>query len=315
MIEINREKFIAGAIITLCLLSLIVGLSIIWQIPSTKAKQDALPNLVQRSGVTIVYLYGPLYVSTEMRWGSLFRGTDRVVEQLRQIQKDARVKAVILRINSPGGSVAAVQEIYEEVIKLKKTGKKVIISIGDVAASGGYYIAVAGDRIMANPGSLTGSVGVYMESPNLEGLLKKVGIKMEIVKSGKYKDIGSPYREISYEERKILEELIGSAYSQFLNTVIRDRNLDRKGAGFIREGQIYTGEQAKKLGLIDDLGNMQDAIRLAGELGGIKGEPHIIEVVPPVQRFFDLLIYNLARNFWPMTVEISSFPRLSYIWK
>ncbi len=185
------------------------------------------------------------------------------------------VKAVVLRIDSPGGGVGPSQEIYREVIKLKEK-KKVVVSMGSVAASGGYYIASAAHRIVANPGTITGSIGVIIEFMNVEELLKKVGLKGYVIKSGRFKDIGSPLRKMSKEEKKFLQKLIDEVHSQFVEAVAKGRNLDVKEVRKIADGRIFTGAQAKRLGLVDELGNLADAVDLSGRLAGIKGKPKVI---------------------------------------
>lgn len=205
-------------------------------------------------------------------------GSETIMEQIKSAGKDKDVKAVVIRINSPGGSVAASQEIYQSIKWLRKTkGKPVVASLADLSASGGYYVACAADKIVANPGSLTGSIGAIWGVHNLKELYKKIGIKFEVIKSGKYKDIGSPIRELTPEERKILQNLIDDVYNQFVKAVAEGRGLEISYVKKFADGQVFTGQQAKRLKLVDKLGNLQYAIRLAGEMGGIKGEPAIRE--------------------------------------
>jgi protease-4 len=194
---------------------------------------------------------------------------------------------VVLRVNSPGGGVAPAQEIYDEVIKLKEE-KKVVVSMGAVAASGGYYIASPADKIVANPGTITGSIGVIMELPNIEGLMEKIGVKTEVIKSGKHKDIASAFRSMTEEEKKILENLLSDVHEQFIIAVSDSRGMDYDVIKKIADGRIFTGKKAKELGLVDDLGNLQYAIQLAGELSGIKGEPRVVSKKDKLS-FWDLL--------------------------
>ncbi|MBI5892706.1 MAG: signal peptide peptidase SppA [Deltaproteobacteria bacterium] len=185
------------------------------------------------------------------------------------------IKAVILRIDSPGGGVGPSQEIYREVKKLKNK-KKVIASMGSVAASGGYYIAAASDKIFANPGTLTGSIGVIMEFANAEELLSKIGVKGYVVKSGEYKDIGSPIRKMKDNEKKLLQSVIDNVHEQFVQVVSENRGIKVDDAKGIADGRIFTGAQAKKLNLVDELGNLQDTIDAAAKIVGIKGKPVVI---------------------------------------
>jgi len=198
-----------------------------------------------------------------------------IIEELQQYLEDDGVKAIILRIDSPGGGVGPAQEIYREIIKIKPK-KKVVTSMGSVAASGGYYIACASDRIVANPGTITGSIGVIMQFSNFEELLKKIGIKGMVIKSGEHKDIGSPFREMTPEEKRIMQEVLDNVHQQFIKAVADGRKLDRSKVVQIADGRILTGEQAKNLGLVDEMGNLQDTIDLTAKMVGIVGKPNVI---------------------------------------
>jgi protease-4 len=201
--------------------------------------------------------------------------TEELIEQIREFADDGRIKAVVLRIDSPGGGVAASQEIYQAVRELKKK-KKVVASMGSVAASGGYMIAVAADRIVANPGSITGSISAVMHYANVEELMKKVGVRSSVVKSGKFKDIGSPTREMTAEERSLLQAIVDDIYDQFVRTIAENRKLPLQKVLALSDGRIFSGRQAKDLGLVDDLGGLQDAVLLAGKLSGMEGSPEIV---------------------------------------
>lgn len=210
-----------------------------------------------------------------------------VINELKQYVKDPSVKAIVLRIDSPGGAVAPAQEIYEEV---KKTvaKKKVLVSMGSVAASGGYYIASPATKIIANPGTLTGSIGVIMEVPNIEGLLNKLGIKTEVVKSGKHKDIASMFRGINKDEREILQGVMDNVHEQFIRAVAEGRGMLVDDVKKIADGRVFTGEQAQKIGLVDELGNLEDTVQTAARLSGIKGEPVVVSKKEKFS-FIDLL--------------------------
>ncbi|MBI3596213.1 MAG: signal peptide peptidase SppA [Nitrospirae bacterium] len=200
------------------------------------------------------------------------------IEELRRYHNSSGIKAIILRINSPGGGVVPSQEIYEEVKKIREEGqKKVVVSMGTVAASGGYYIASASNRIVANPGTLTGSIGVIMELANVEGLFKKIGVESVVIKSGRNKDIGSPFRKMKPEERAILQRLMDDVHDQFIQAVAEGRGLAEDRVREMADGSVFTGRQAKELGLVDDIGDLQDTIRVTADLVGIKGEPRIVE--------------------------------------
>jgi len=196
------------------------------------------------------------------------------LEQLVKFRKNNQIKAVLLRIDSPGGAVVPSQELYMEILKLRQQ-KPVVASLGNVAASGGYYIASAANKIVAAPGTLTGSIGVKIEFANIEQLLKKLGIQPTVIKSVPYKDIGSPVREMTKEEKTMLEKLVKNIHSQFVKDIAKGRNMPIKQVESIANGSIFTGQEAKKLGLVDQLGNFEDAIRLAAKLGKIKEEPRL----------------------------------------
>jgi protease-4 len=199
---------------------------------------------------------------------------DDVVEALRDFQHAPSVKAVVVRVDSPGGGVAASQEIYHAITELR--GKKpVIASLGGVAASGGYYVASACDAIVANPGSLTGSIGVIMEMGNVQELLQKIGVQAEVLKAGAFKDMGSPVRPLTDEERAIFQQMIDSVHTQFITAVADGRKMDTEKVRALADGRIYSGEQAQTLGLVDKLGGLREAIDMAAERGGIVGEPHV----------------------------------------
>jgi protease-4 len=198
-----------------------------------------------------------------------------VLTQLKEFRNNKDVKAIVLRIDSPGGGVGPSQEIYAEVKKTSRV-KKVVASMGAIAASGGYYVASAADHVMANPGSITGSIGVVMEFANLEELFKKIGVSAFVLKSGQYKDVGSPFREMTPQEKTLLQGFVDSVHQQFVTAVAEARGIPKERIEAIADGRILSGEQAQKLGLLDSLGNLEDAIAIAAELGGIKGEPSVV---------------------------------------
>lgn len=201
-----------------------------------------------------------------------------VIEQIEKHRTNPTVKAIVLRINSPGGGVAPSQEIHEELLKTRQTDKKpVVASMGSVAASGGYYIASAADLIVANPGTITGSIGVILQIPNVSGLMQKIGVKSVVVKSGRHKDLASPTREMTDAERQILQGMLDDVHSQFIDAVAEGRHIDRNKVEAFADGRIFSGREAQSLGLVDQLGNLQDAIERAGTLAGIRGKPAIIQ--------------------------------------
>jgi protease-4 len=201
--------------------------------------------------------------------------TETIIDQIHQYRDDQAIKAIVLRINSPGGSVAPVQEIYSE---LKKLEKPIVASMGSTAASGGYYIAAIADEILANPGTLTGSIGVIMQFTKLKGLYEKIGLEQQVVKSGKFKDTGSPVRDLTDEERELLQATLDDVHDQFIDAVFegRQEHLTREEIVALADGRIFSGQQALGHKLVDQLGNLPDAIDRAGELGGISGKPRVV---------------------------------------
>lgn len=210
------------------------------------------------------------------------------LESIETITKDKDVKAIVVRIDSPGGAVGPSQEIYSE---LKELGEKlpVVASIGGVGASGGYYIACAAEKIYANPGAITGSIGVIAQFASYEKLLDWAKIDVEVIKSGKYKDVGSAFREMNEQDIEYIQQLIDNVYSQFKSTVASSRDLDAKEVDRVAEGKIYTGEQALGLKLIDELGTINDAVAMAAELGGIEGDPTVVNFPKKRSKLYDLL--------------------------
>jgi len=238
--------------------------------------------------VFINVFFPDLDLSTEdrialVRVEGVILDSQSTVTELKRFGENPFIRAIVLRIDSPGGGVVPSQEIYDAVQRVRnKNSKAVIASMGTVAASGGYYIASATDRIIANPGTLTGSIGVIMETANVEGLLKKIGVEGIVVKSGKFKDVGSPLRRMSDEERALLQSVMDDVHKQFIEAVAAGRSMEPAAVQALADGRIFTGRQAKEAKLVDELGNLEDAIQLAADLSGIEGEPKVVE---PRRRF------------------------------
>ena len=240
---------------------LVLFLGTIWVL-MTAISEDGFPT--GGSKVAVVEIEGIIVDGTA------------AVRELREHADNSSIKAVILRVNSPGGVVAPTQEIFAAIQRARKAGKPVVATLGAVAASGGYYIATAADRIYANPGTLTGSIGVVMQMANIEGLLKKVGVEYVVVKAGSYKDVGNFARTMSPDERKMLQALLDDVYSQFVDAVAEGRGLERKEVLAFAEGRIYSGQQALALKMVDEMGGFEDAVEAAGKLANISGRPKLI---------------------------------------
>lgn len=235
----------------------------------------------------------------------------RIVSDLVRFRKDNSIKAIILRVNSPGGDVGHSQEIYREVCRAAKE-KTVIGSMGGVAASGGYYIVAGADRIVANPGTITGSIGVLMEFIHFKELLDKIGIGMEVLKSGEYKDLGQPHKKLSDKDKALLKGVIKDIQEQFVSAIVEGRSLAPEDVRKISDGRIFSGARAKELGLVDRLGNFRDAVHLAKELSRIKGEPELVYPRKRASGLWDYLSNSLAR--YVETILRTSAARVSYRW-
>jgi protease-4 len=230
---------------------------------------DEMPSFGLRKQLALVRVEGVIADGKE------------TVDELERYAKDPSVLGIVLRIDSPGGAVVPAQEIYEAVNRLRTTyDKKVVVSMGTVAASGGYYIAAASDKIVASPGTLTGSIGVIMEIPNVEGLMKKVGVESIVIKSGSHKDTGSPFRAMKPEERALLQSVLDDVHHQFIEAVAKGRGLEVVDVTRLADGRVFTGRQAQAAGLVDQLGDLRDAIHAAAELAHIEGEPEVVETQP-----------------------------------
>jgi protease-4 len=212
-----------------------------------------------------------------VRIENVIESSEHIVDKIKEMRTNSSVLALVLRVNSPGGGVAASQEIYQEVKKFKESGKPVIVSMGSVAASGGYYVSCPADIIFANPGTLTGSIGVIFQIPLTEELMKKIGASWQIVKSGKFKDTGSMSRKLTDAERQLLQEVVDDTHKQFVEAIAEGRDVPYDSIARIADGRIFTGRQALNAHLVDTLGTFEDAITYAGEACNIEGEPKIYE--------------------------------------
>ncbi len=227
----------------------------------------------------------------------------RTVRDIKRFAEDPNIQGILVRVDSPGGGVAASQEIYEELKKCREQ-KKVVVSMGALAASGGYYVSLPADLIVANPGTITGSIGVIMQFPILEELMKKIGIDYEVIKSKEHKDIGSPFRKMDEKEKKLLQDVVTDVYEQFVQATCEARNLPRDSVLKFADGRIITGSQAKKIGLVDTLGSFEDAVKLIGDMLGI-AKPNLI--YPPKR----LSLIEILTE----PVEQMLIPKLFYLWQ
>jgi protease-4 len=202
--------------------------------------------------------------------------SDRVVQDIKKFREDKSIKAIILRINSPGGGVAASQEMYDEVKKTRESGKIIVVSMGSIAASGGYYVACGSNLSVANPGTLTGSIGVIAEFITIKDLADKLGIKENVIKSGKLKDSGNPFRDMNDSDRAYFQDVVNNSFGQFLDVVAKERKINKDTLMKYANGRVFTGLQAQKIGLVDSIGSFEDAIRITARMAGIEGEPSLV---------------------------------------
>ncbi len=313
--RIKRRLF--GALIALHVLSLLAAVVLV-----VKSKGDApkgqegsaksLLSLRPKETVGWVSIRGPIMSSESGKpWE---RGVEQWARRIEQLAETKGVKAIVLDINSPGGSVGAVQELYMRIQRVKKEKKIPFVALfGDVAASGGYYLGAACDKIVAHPGTITGSIGVIFSVSNMEGLFSKVGFKMDPIKSGKHKDIGSPARPMTLEERQILQSLIDDAYGQFVSAVADGRKMTVDSVKLLADGRIYTGNQALAVGFVDQLGDSVDATKLAAELGGIKdAKPKVRRDTERLHDIFEMLETRARLTFGlsPAGVTVNAGPSL-----
>jgi protease-4 len=278
-------------------------------------KRHSLPaTVLSRDKVALVDVSGVITSSQSAPRG--VTGTRDLLRELKKHGDDDSVRAVVLRIDSPGGTVVAAQEIYSALRRLRdEKGKVVVASMADVSASGGYYIACAADHIVANPGTITGSIGVIMKFPNLEGLFGKVGIRTITIKSGKFKDTGNSSREMTEEERSVLQSLLDDVHRQFIEDVAAGRGMTIEEVTPLADGRIFTGRRARELGLVDETGDLRSAVLKAAELAGIEGEPSIVSEKRKI-RFWELLESRLAGLLPLSSADRPSLNgRLLYLWQ
>ncbi|MCQ2410713.1 MAG: signal peptide peptidase SppA [Elusimicrobiaceae bacterium] len=242
-------------------------------------------------------------------------GAAAIAKRIRQATEDKNVKAIVLDINSPGGTVASVQNIYGELLKAKQKGKKIVALFRDVAASGGFYIAMAADKIVAEPGTITGSVGVIMQTGNVEGLFEKIGVKMIPITSGKYKDIGSAYRPMTTAEKAILQDMVNDTYTQFFAAVKAGRpEVKEEDLLEYTDGRVFTGQRAYNLGFVDKLGGEEEARLLAGELAGLKDPKVLSQRGDGIREFIFSLGSSMESRTLVKELQALATPSVSYLW-
>jgi len=264
----KKETFVVMAL--LVLFSIAIGVT-----QRTPTQQGMSVSFLSENQVAVVDLYGPIAFSASSAFGPT--GANGVLDELNRIREDKDVNAVILRINSPGGTVGASQELYDQVLRIKdELNIPVISSIGDIGASGAYYVALASDKIYANPGSLVGSIGVIMGNINFSQLAEKYGVDFSVFKSGKYKDTLSGWRDPTSDEEDLLQGLVDNVHQQFVSVLIEERGLTDDEAKAIAQGQVFSGQQALENKLIDDVGSFEDVVEFVSTLEGVGSNPKLI---------------------------------------
>lgn len=272
---------------------LVIFLVTIVAIESLLGQKLSFPSYGARVG--LIRVEGGIYDSRQ------------VIRDLESLVEDPGIRAIVLRVDSPGGGAAASQEIFEYVRGVQEQDVPLVVSMGSVAASGGYYIACTADTIFANPGTLTGSIGVVMSFTNLEELFGKIGLDFEVIKSGRFKDTGSWSRQMTDAERALLQETIDDIHAQFVEAVAEGRGMEYDAVAALADGRIFSGRQALQAGLVDRLGTLEDAVAVAGRMGGIEGEPRVQE---PVRRerltLFDLLLGTASKLLRPEASSVGA---------
>jgi protease-4 len=237
--------------------------------------------------------------------------SENIVRQFKKYRENSSIRAIVFRVESPGGGVAASQEIYEEVRKTRDAGKPVVVSMGAVAASGGYYVSCGASKIVANPGTLTGSIGVIIQYLQFKDLMNKWGIGETTIKSGRFKDSGSPFRKMTEEEKRYFSVVVDDVYGQFLDVVVAERKLDRKQVLKYADGRIFTGRQALQYGFVDTLGTMEDAVKIAAAMGGVRGKPSVVREVKR-KSLFERLFGDAASELTSVKEQLMRQPVLQY---
>ncbi len=292
----KTSKWVIGIIVVLVFLFGLFVLTIVSWLFS-----DETDETVSTGGekIAVVELREPIIFS------------DEIVRQFKKYRENKSIRAIVFRVETPGGGVAASQEIYEEVKKTRDGGKPVVVSMGSVAASGGYYVSCGASRIVANPGTLTGSIGVIFQFMHFKQLMDKIGVDQTTLKTGKFKDSGSPFRKTTEEEKRYFNTVIGDVYDQFVDVVIEERGLERKDVLKYADGRVFTGRQALDYGFVDTLGTMEDAISIAAEMGGIHGKPTVVKEFKR-KTLFEKLIGDAATEMTKIRQEYLEQPILQY---
>lgn len=292
----NRKTVIVLVVVGAALLTVVLGLMLAFFIAGSASDVSGLKTWGK--GLGYIEIEGTIVDATE------------TIRQLKALEHNSQVKGIFIRVDSPGGVVTPSHEIYEEIRRVRDGGMPIIVSMGTLAASGGYYVSAPATRIVANPQTLTGSIGVIMEFPVLKGVMDKIGVKVEVVKSRVHKDIGSPFRDMTDQDRELLQGVVADAYDQFVTIVSTERKIPEDSVRAFADGRIMTGRQALALGLVDTLGTFEDAKRIAASVCGIEGEPRLIRPSRRLKSWVLELLEGTAEGLFGGF----GFPRLRYIY-
>ncbi|MBA4313345.1 MAG: signal peptide peptidase SppA [Chlorobiaceae bacterium] len=238
--------------------------------------------------------------------------SEDIVRQFKKFRDDRSVKGILFRVDSPGGGVVASQEMYQEVKATRENSKPVVVSMGSLAASGGYYVSCPANTIVANPGTLTGSIGVISQFMEYDSLLGKIGVGVNTIKSGKFKDAGNPFRKMTVDDRKYFQNLMDDVHLQFIDAVQEERKIPHDSLIAYADGRVFTGEQALRMGLVDTLGTYEDAIKITAKLAGIKGEPSIVKERKRGMTLIDYLLGNKLEDILGLKEKLLEQPILQY---
>jgi protease-4 len=292
----SRKTIIVLVVVGAALLTAMLGLMLAFFIAGSASDVSSLKTWGK--GLGYIEIEGTIVDATE------------TVRQLKVLEHNSQVKGILIRVDSPGGVVTPSHEIYEEIRRVRDDGMPIIVSMGTLAASGGYYVSAPATTIVANPQTLTGSIGVIMEFPMLKGVMDKIGVKVEVVKSRVHKDIGSPFRDMTDQDRELLQDVVTDAYDQFVTIVSTERKIPEDSVRAFADGRIMTGRQALALGLVDTLGTFEDAKRIAASVCGIEGEPRLIRPSRRLKSWMLEMLEGTAEGLFGGF----GFPRLRYIY-
>ncbi len=295
----NKKGLLAGFILLIALSAGFIALISI--LPFGGGGSEKIAS-IGKDKIGVVEVFGAIMTAEE------------TVKQIKEYANDKSIKAIIIRIDSPGGAVAPSQEIHDAIIAARQK-KKVVASMATLGASGGYYIAVAADKIICNPGTLTGSIGVIMNLMNVQELMGKIGVQPMVVKSGEFKDTGSAFRPMTDREKKVVQDMIDDVYGQFVAAVAKGRNMPEAKVRELADGRVYTGNQAKNNGMVDALGGMEEAVKLTAQLAGISGEPALVRHEEKMLWLKELMSEKMAGKFdWLLNEVAVHKPGVYYLW-